>query len=109
MDTNPIEHKESTVDSQEGDHLTTENREAHKHAPTECPINATLKLVAYRWTVHIIYHLYSIPNGIVRFRQLQRLIPSITQKELTKRLRELERAGIIHRTIYAEVPPRVKY
>ena len=46
---------------------------------------------------------------MVRFRQLHRLVAPITQKELTKRLRELENAGLISRTVFAEVPPRVEY
>ena len=49
------------------------------------------------------------PGGPVRFRKLQRTVEPITQKELTKRLRELERAGMVDRRVYAEVPPRVEY
>jgi DNA-binding HxlR family transcriptional regulator len=45
----------------------------------------------------------------VRFRHLQRAVHPITQKELTKRLRALERSGLVHRRVYAEVPPRVEY
>ena len=49
------------------------------------------------------------PAGPVRFRKLQRAVEPITQKELTKRLRELERAGWCDRRVFAEVPPRVEY
>ena len=45
----------------------------------------------------------------LRFRELQRSLEPITQKELTNRLRELEASGMVHRTVYAEVPPRVAY
>ncbi|MBD2101673.1 helix-turn-helix transcriptional regulator [Leptolyngbya sp. FACHB-261] len=57
--------------------------------------------------VQIIYYLHK--QEVVRFGQLHRLVTPITQKELTKRLRELEKAGLLNRTIYAEVPPRVEY
>lgn len=71
-------------------------------------MNRAISLIANKWTVPIIYHLQQA-NGPVRFRQLQRMIQTISQKELTKRLRELERSGVIHRKVYPEVPPRVEY
>jgi DNA-binding HxlR family transcriptional regulator len=71
-------------------------------------MNRAINLIANKWTVPIIYHLHRA-NGPVRFRQLQRMIETISQKELTKRLRDLERSGIIHRKVFAEVPPRVEY
>jgi len=67
-----------------------------------------LELIANKWTVPVIYNLYCA-GGALRFGQLQRKIETITQKELTKRLRELERAGLILRRVYPEVPPRVEY
>src|SRR5262245_66207140 len=74
----------------------------------DCPISRALNLIAAKWTVPIIYHLQRA-GAPVRFRQLQRMIAPITQKELTRRLRELERMGLVHRQVYAEVPPRVEY
>lgn len=74
----------------------------------ECPVMRALDLIANKWTVPVIYNLYC-PGEAVRFGELQRRIETITQKELTKRLRELERAGLIERKVYAEVPPRVEY
>jgi len=56
-----------------------------------------------------ILHRLRAADGPIRFRQLQRLIGTITQKELTKRLRELERSGLVDREVFAEVPPRVEY
>ena len=76
--------------------------------PRVCPATRVFDLVAHKWTVTIIHHLDKA-RGPIRFRQLRRLVDSITQKELTKRLRELERAGLVERTVFAEVPPRVEY
>lgn len=77
-------------------------------SPDECPVMRALDLIANKWTVPVIYNLYCA-GGPVRFGQLQKRIETITQKELTKRLRGLERAGLIERRVYAEVPPRVEY
>jgi DNA-binding HxlR family transcriptional regulator len=76
--------------------------------PQFCPATRVFDLVAHKWTVTIIHHLH-MAQGPIRFRQLQRLVDPITQKELTKRLRELERSGLVERTVFAEVPPRVEY
>ncbi|MGH8495261.1 MAG: winged helix-turn-helix transcriptional regulator, partial [Gammaproteobacteria bacterium] len=65
-------------------------------------------MLAHKWTGPIIYHLYQA-GGAVRFRQLQRLMKPVTQKSLTQRLRELEKAELVSRTVYEEVPPRVEY
>lgn len=74
----------------------------------DCPAGRAIDLVAHKWTVHILFALHHA-RGPVRFRHLQRTVEPITQKELTKRLRELERSGLVHRQVYAEVPPRVEY
>jgi DNA-binding HxlR family transcriptional regulator len=73
-----------------------------------CPATQVLDLVAHKWTVTILYRLHH-SSGPVRFRALMRQVGPITQKELTKRLRDLERSGLVERTVYAEVPPRVEY
>lgn len=80
---------------------------SEQYSSEECPVSEVLDLIAHKWAVQIIYYLHK--QGVVRFRQLHRLVSPITQKELTKRLRELEQAGLISRTVYAEVPPRVEY
>ena len=67
-----------------------------------------MELVAHKWTIHILFALHEA-GGPARFRVLQRRVAPITQKELTKRLRELERAGLVSRRVFAEVPPRVEY
>jgi DNA-binding HxlR family transcriptional regulator len=83
---------------------TTDPTPAHH----ECPATGAIDLVAHKWTMHILFKLRQA-GGPVRFRRLQQMTGPITQKELTKRLRELERSGLVHRRVYAEVPPRVEY
>jgi len=71
-----------------------------------CPIDSTLKVIGGRWKTAVLYHLSS---GTKRFGELRRQLPNITQRMLTLQLRELEAAGLVRRTVYAEVPPRVEY
>jgi len=71
-----------------------------------CPVAATLDLIDGKWKGVILYHLLGGPK---RFNQLKRELTTITQRMLTKQLRELEEAGLISRTIYPQVPPRVDY
>lgn len=73
-----------------------------------CPIMLTMEVIRYKWAIQIIYGLYGEETP-VRFNQIERAIAPITQKELSKRLKELEQHGIVVRTVYAEVPPRVEY
>jgi DNA-binding HxlR family transcriptional regulator len=82
----------------------------HYDTPTpyadNCPTRQVLDLIADKWTVLIIGLL---ENGPQRFSELRRAIEGISQKMLTQNLRRLERDGIVTRTVYAEVPPRVEY
>ena len=71
-----------------------------------CSVEATLALIDGKWKGVILYHLGQ--NGL-RFGEMRRKFPNITQRMLTKQLRELEDAGLITRTVYAQVPPRVDY
>src|SRR6266446_2102116 len=77
-----------------------------KPRPTACPAEVTLNVIGGRWKVLILYQLFS---GVKRFSELQRGIRGITQKMLTQQLRELERDGIVQRTVYPQVPPKVEY
>jgi len=71
-----------------------------------CPVELVIELISGKWKLLILRELMS---GTKRFSQLQRAIPGITQKMLTKQLRELEKAGLIRRKVYPEVPPKVEY
>jgi DNA-binding HxlR family transcriptional regulator len=72
-----------------------------------CPIAPVVDIVFSRWTTPILWALHTY--GRQRFVELARLIGGITPKVLTQRLRQLERDGLITRTYYPEVPPRVEY
>lgn len=71
-----------------------------------CPVEVTLSVVAGKWKVIILKYL---GGGTKRFSELQRSIPQITRKMLTQQLRELENDGLIIRTVYPQVPPKVEY
>ena len=71
-----------------------------------CPMDVILGIVGGKWKPLIVWHLLS---GTKRFGELRRLIPGATQQMLTMQLRELEQAGILHRQVYAQVPPKVEY
>jgi DNA-binding HxlR family transcriptional regulator len=85
-----------------------EGSPAEERVPRDCPASRAIDLIAHKWTIHILFALHEA-GGPMRFRRLQRAVEPITQKELTKRLRELEQAGIVDRRVFAEVPPRVEY
>jgi DNA-binding HxlR family transcriptional regulator len=71
-----------------------------------CPVEGVLDLLDGKWKGVILYHLLS---GTLRFSELRRKLKTITQRMLTKQLRELEEDGLISRTVFAVVPPRVDY
>ncbi len=71
-----------------------------------CTVSTTLEVIGGRWKAVILFHLL---HGMRRFNELQRELGGVTQRVLTLQLRELEADGIVERTVYAEVPPRVEY
>ncbi len=72
-----------------------------------CPVETSLELISGKWKPRILWKLHQ--QEIVRFGELKRALPGITAKMLTQQLRELEKDGLVTRTVYAEVPPRVEY
>ncbi|MEN7430699.1 winged helix-turn-helix transcriptional regulator [Chromobacterium sp. TRC.1.1.SA] len=71
------------------------------------PIDATMRLVGGKWKCAILCHL--MDGGELRTGELRRLLAGVSQKVLTEQLRELERDGLVSRTVHPEVPPRVEY
>ena len=71
-----------------------------------CPVAKVQKAIRGKWSMVIIYFL---SRGALRFSQLKRKLPQITEANLTKELRMLEHYGLVHREVYREVPPRVEY
>jgi len=76
------------------------------HQNYRCTVAVTLEVIGGKWKSLILWHL---SFKTLRFSQLQRRLNRITQKMLTQQLRELERDGLVHREVFAEVPPRVEY
>ena len=80
-----------------------------KHEDYSCnfgrSIEAAIEVIGGKWKGIILFHL----NSTKRFNELQKLMPKITQRMLTRQLRELERDGVVLRKVYAEVPPKVEY
>lgn len=72
-----------------------------------CPVETTLQLIGNKWQVLILRDL--VLHGTMRFKELQRSIGGVSQKVLTSNLRAMEESGLVHREVYAEVPPRVEY
>lgn len=71
-----------------------------------CGVETTLMLIGNKWKVLI---LRDLATGTKRFGELRKGLGAVSQKVLTAQLRDLERTGLVHRTVYAEVPPRVEY
>ena len=84
----------------------TAARKARHQDPNNCPVEAALNRIGGKWKGLIVLRLLV---RIRRFNELLRSLPGCTQRMLTNQLRELEADGIVHRKVYAEVPPRVEY
>jgi DNA-binding HxlR family transcriptional regulator len=82
------------------------SRRRRSAARTGCAVEATLSVIGGLWKPVILFHLL---RGKLRFNALCRLTPSATPRMITLQLRELEADGVVLRTVYPEVPPRVEY
>jgi DNA-binding HxlR family transcriptional regulator len=71
-----------------------------------CPVTTAIDVIGGKWKVIILYQLR---GKTLRFGELKRIIPKITQKMLAQQLRELEKDKLVKRQVYAEVPPKVEY
>ena len=72
-----------------------------------CHMEITLELIGGKWKLFLLYKLAQ--NGVMRFNELGRLHPRLTQKMLAQQLKELEADGLVHRESYNQVPPKVEY
>ena len=70
-------------------------------------VESAFRMLEGRWKMVIIFQLFA--RGILRFSELEKSIPGVSQKMLIQQLRELERDGIVGRTVYPQVPPKVEY
>lgn len=75
--------------------------------PYNCHFELTLQIIGGKWKPLVLYHLGK--NEVLRFGELKRKIPNITEKMLVQQLRELEADGMVQRKVYQQVPPKVEY
>lgn len=85
---------------------TTRRSSQRRAGRTGCAVEATLSVIGGVWKPVLVFHLL---NGKLRFNALCRVIPSATPRMITLQLRELEADGIVKRTVFPEVPPKVEY
>ncbi|GMK41415.1 transcriptional regulator [Paenibacillus sp. CCS19] len=72
----------------------------------ECPIESLIHVLSGKWKPMILWHLI---ESAKRYNELEKLIPDVSQKMLSQHLRDLEQEGIVERTVYSTIPPKVEY
>ena len=80
---------------------------AYTRESTASGVEQALKLLEGRWKLVILFHLFG--GRVLRFSDLERAIPAISQKMLAQQLRQMEGDGIVRRVVYPQVPPKVEY
>ncbi|MBC8152158.1 MAG: helix-turn-helix transcriptional regulator [Bacteroidetes bacterium] len=78
----------------------------HRDKSFHCPMDLTMDYLGGRWKTVVLWYLIKDKK---RFSELKRLMPAITEKMLSLQLKQLEKDGLVHRQLYAAVPPRVEY
>ncbi len=73
---------------------------------SDCPIGTAITIIGGKWKIPVLYNLR---EETLRFSEIQKALPQVTQKMLTQQLRELEKDGLVSRKVYAQVPPKVEY
>lgn len=92
--------------SKEKENFNKEIDGEHHLDSNNCPVSTAIDVIGGKWKVIILYQLR---GKTLRFGELRRSVPKITQKMLTLQLRELEKNKLVKRKVYAEVPPKVEY
>jgi DNA-binding HxlR family transcriptional regulator len=88
-------------------HLPSSKESKHTPATAASGVEQAFKFLEGRWKLVILFHLFS--GKMLRFSDLERAIPPISQKMLIQQLRQLERDGIVRRIVHHQVPPKVEY
>lgn len=78
----------------------------YKDTEYQCSMELTLALIGGKWKSLILWYL---GEDTLRFSELRKVLPQVTQKMLTQQLRELEKDGLVNRLIYTQIPPKVEY
>lgn len=82
-------------------------QEPHTQETAAAGVEAALKLLEGRWKLVILFHLFG--GKVLRFSDLERAIPGVSQKMLIQQLRQLEADGVVRRVVHHQVPPKVEY
>jgi DNA-binding HxlR family transcriptional regulator len=84
-----------------------EGKGAHTPISAAEGVEQTFKILEGRWKLLILFHLFG--HKLLRFSELERAIPGVSQKMLIQQLRQMEADGIVHRIVHHQVPPKVEY